>query len=320
VQLILAGKAHPQDTQGKELIRRIIHYTRRFDLRNHILFVEDYDINVARYMVQGVDCWLNTPRRPMEASGTSGMKAAANGGLNISIPDGWWCEAELLGENGWSIGRGESYENNEEQDRIESEMLYEILEREVVPTFYGRGRDGLPRAWVQRMKGAIRTICPVFNTHRMVQEYTQRFYLPLAERRASLRADGRARSKVLTDWKERVRQNWDKVHFSAVESGPRDGLSYGSELKVSASVYLDSLTPDDVSVEVYYGDIDPLGRLPRGKAVTMTFAGKQDDGMSRFEGSIPCDKTGQLGFSVRAIPNHPDLSNPHETALITWAQ
>jgi starch phosphorylase len=318
--LILAGKAHPQDTQGKELIRRIIHYTRQYDLRNNILFVEDYDINVARYMVQGVDCWLNTPRRPMEASGTSGMKAASNGGLNISIPDGWWCEAETLGANGWSIGRGESYENNDEQDRIESETLYELLEREIVPTFYDRGRDGLPRLWVQRMKTAIRTICPVFNTHRMVQEYAQRFYLPLAERRDALRANGRKRSLALADWKSKVRQNWGKVHFSSVESGPRDSLDFGSSLKVAANVYLDSLSPEDVTVEVYYGDIDPLGRVPHGRAVPMAFTGKQEDGMSRFEGSIPCDKTGQLGFSVRAIPHHPDLSNPQETTLITWAQ
>ena len=320
VQFIFAGKAHPQDSQGKELIRRIIHYTRRFNLRNNILFLEDYDMNVARYMVQGVDCWLNTPRRPMEASGTSGMKAAANGALNISIPDGWWCEAEFLGENGWSIGRGESYENSDEQDRIESETLYEILEREVVPTFYDRGRDGLPRTWVQRMKTAIRTICPVFNTHRMVQDYTNMYYLPLAERRAVLRADKRKRSLALAAWKDRIRQNWGKVHIPNVESASTDSLSFGSELKVAADVFLDSLEESDVNVEIYYGDIDPLGRIPKGRAVKMRFAGKKTDGICRFEGSIPCDKTGQLGFSVRAVPSHPDLATPHETALITWAQ
>lgn len=320
VQMILAGKAHPQDSQGKELIRRIIHYTRRFNLRNNILFIEDYDMNVARYMVQGVDCWLNTPRRPMEASGTSGMKAAANGALNISIPDGWWVEAEAMGENGWSIGRGESYENSDEQDRIESETLYELLEREIVPMFYDRGRDGLPRAWVQRMKTAIRTICPYFNTHRMMQDYVRKFYLPLAQRRADLRADGRKRSKELAAWKEKIRQNWSKVAFREVESGPREGLSYGTQLHVSADVYLDSLTQKDVMVELYYGEIDPLGRIPRGKPVKMTYAGKQEGGVYRFEGTIPCEKTGQQGFAVRVIPNHPDLCEKHEMALITWAQ
>ncbi len=320
VQLIIAGKAHPQDTQGKEVIRRIIHYMRRHDLRNNVVFIEDYDMNVARYMVQGVDCWLNTPRRPMEASGTSGMKAAANGALNISIPDGWWCEAEGLGENGWSIGRGETYENNDEQDRIESEMLYEILEREVVPTFYDRGRDGLPRAWVRRMKTAIRTICPFFNTQRMILEYTNRFYLPLARRREVLRADGRRRSLELAQWKEKVRQNWNKVQFTNVEAAAEDALYYGSELQVTAELHLDSLSEKDINVEVYYGDLDPLGRIPRGKAVKMRFTGKKEGDIHRFEGAIPCDKTGQLGFAVRAVPSHSDLIQPHETALITWAQ
>jgi starch phosphorylase len=320
VQFVIAGKAHPQDTQGKELIRRIIHYARRYNLRNHILFIEDYDINVARYMVQGVDCWLNTPRRPMEASGTSGMKAAANGALNISIPDGWWCEAEGLGENGWSIGRGESYENPDEQDRIESETLYELMEREIVPMFYERGRDGLPRAWVQRMKTAIRTICPVFNTQRMILEYTNRFYLPLAVRRAELRAEGRKRSKELADWKERIRQYWGRVRFVNVQSVANGTLSYGTDMKVVADLVLDALSEQDVKVEVYYGDIDPLGRIPRGKAIPMRFTGKTEDGVCHFEGSIPCDKTGQLGYSIRAVPNHPDLSSPHEMALITWAE
>jgi len=187
VLLIVAGKAHPADTQAKELIRQFIHFARDPEVRNHIVFLEDYDINVARYMVQGGDCGLNTPRRPMEASGTSGMKAAANGALNISIPDGWWCEAENLGPNGWSIGKGERYDSTEEQDLVESEALYEILEQEVVPMFYDRGSDGLPREWISRMKSAIRTICPVFNTYRMVQEYTDRFYIPWSSRRIELR-------------------------------------------------------------------------------------------------------------------------------------
>ena len=161
-------------------------------MRGRILFIEDYDINVARYMLQGVDCWLNTPRRPMEASGTSGMKAAVNGALNISIPDGWWCEAEILGENGWSIGKGEMYDTTEEQDRVESAALYEILEKEVVPMFYNRGRDGLPREWITRMKTAIRTISPVFNTYRMVEEYANRFYIPCCRRRQTLFVEDRA--------------------------------------------------------------------------------------------------------------------------------
>jgi starch phosphorylase len=319
VQMIIAGKAHPADNQGKDLIRRLIHYVRQFNVRNHLIFVEDYDINVARYMVGGVDCWLNTPRRPLEASGTSGMKAAANGVLNISIPDGWWCEAELLGENGWSIGRGETYDNPDEQDYVESQTLYEILEREVVPTFYDRGRDGLPRRWVERMKTAIRTICPVFNTHRMVEEYGELFYLPSTRRRNELRANDRERFRQLAAWKEKIRKSWDKVRFASVHSGPAESLPFGSSLSVTTEVFLHDLTPEDIIVEIYYGDVDAFGRLPAGKAIKMACAGKRDGGVYRFEGAVTCDKTGQLGFSLRVIPNHPDLAQKHETAMITWA-
>jgi len=319
VQLIIAGKAHPQDTQAKELIRQVIHYARQAEVRNRVLFIEDYDINVARYMVQGVDCWLNTPRRPFEASGTSGMKAAANGALNISIPDGWWCEAESLGENGWSVGRGESYSDPNEQDLVESEALYEILEKEVVPMFYDRGRDGLPRHWVERMKTAIRTICPVFNTMRMVQEYTTRFYLPCTRRRAVLRAEGRKRSIALTAWKEKVRRVWGNVKFTKLESSSLETLMYGSSLPVTADLFLDTLSKEDVLVEVYYGDVTPSGEVPKGQPIAMACTADLGGNVYRYEGLIPCEKTGLQGFMARAIPSHPDLANKHETTLITWA-
>ena len=319
VQFIIAGKVHPQDTQAKELIRRMIHYARQPELRNRIAFIEDYDINVARYMVQGVDCWLNTPRRPMEASGTSGMKAASNGALNISVVDGWWGEAEILGENGWSIGRGESYIDPNEQDQVESEALYEILEKEAVPLFYDRGRDGLPRDWIHMMKTAIRTICPVFNTNRMVQEYTNRFYIPAAIRRGTLRADDRKRSKELTEWKLRVQSIWSNVHFTNVESGQTEKLPFGSILEVTADLYLDTLKPEDADAEIYYGDLDTLGRIPKGNTVPMECIQTLENNVYRFRGGVPCLKTGQQGLMVRAIPSHRDLATKHELALITWA-
>ena len=319
VQLIIAGKAHPQDTQAKELIRRIVHYARQPEVRNRVVFLEDYDINVARYMVQGVDCWLNTPRRPMEASGTSGMKAAANGALNISVLDGWWCEAARPGENGWSIGRGESYDDPNEQDTVESEALYDIVEKEAVPMFYERGRDGVPRRWVARMKDSIRTICPVFNTHRMVREYAERFYIPLSIRRAGLRGDGRKRSFALTSWKEKVNETWARVQFRKVEAEESQGLPYGSSLPVVAELFLDSLTDEDVEVEIYYGDVNPSGQIPKGRTVTMKCTDRLGDGLYRFEGAILCDKTGLQAFTVRVVPSHKDLANKHETMLITWA-
>lgn len=320
VQMIIAGKAHPQDSQAKELIRHVIHFARRPDVRNRIIFIEDYDINVARYLVQGVDCWLNTPRRPLEASGTSGMKAAANGALNISILDGWWCEAVELDDVGWSIGKGESYADPSEQDRVESEALYEILEKEVVPLFYEQGRDRLPRRWIQKMKTSIRMICPVFNTNRMVQEYTRRFYLPCTLRRNALRAEDRKRTRELARWKRTVRQNWGKVKVTKVDSGPRESLPFGTTLQVTAEVYLDSLKPQEVFVELYYGDIDRNDEIANGKTTPMECTKDLGKGMFRFEGGVPCEKTGMQGFMVRLIPKHDDLANKHETALITWAE
>ena len=318
VQFIIAGKAHPADTQGKELIRDLVHFGRDPELRNHFVFIEDYDLNVARYMVQGVDCWLNTPRQPMEASGTSGMKAAANGALNISIPDGWWCEAKQWSDVGWSVGNGELYDHTDEQDNIESETLYDLLEMEVAPMFYDRGRDGLPREWIAWMKAAIHNICPVFNTYRMVQEYADRCYIPCSIRRIELMDNNRKRALELAAWKEKIAAAWNRVSINTVESGNGEALQFGSNFSVSAEVALGELTSDDVTVEIYYGELDPQGQIPTGKTVEMTCAKKIQDSTYRFEGAIHCDRTGQLGYTIRIIPNHPDLAQKHETALITW--
>jgi glycogen phosphorylase len=201
----------------------------------------------------------------------------------------------------------------------ESEMLYDLLEQEIVPAFYDRGRDGLPRAWAARMKTAIRTLNPVFNTHRMVQEYTDRFYIPASLRHIALDSDGRLRSRELAEWKRRVKQSWEGVHFVKVESGPTENLLFGTQLEVTADVHLAGLSTDDVTVEIYYGDVDPYGRIPAGKHAAMTFVESLDGNVLRFRGNVPCNKTGQQGFSVWVIPSHGDLGHKHETALVTWA-
>jgi len=318
VQFIIAGKAHPADTAGKQLIRDLHHFANDPVVRDRVVFIEDYDMNVARYMVQGVDCWLNTPRRPMEASGTSGMKASANGALNISIPDGWWCEAEDLGDNGWSIGHGEDYASTEEQDDVESQAMYEILEREVAPIFYQRGTDGLPREWIRRMKEAIRTIVPFFNTSRMVQNYTERYYIPLSIRREKFIAGDAAKALALADWKQRIADAWPQVRVVSFDAEERSGLPVSTEVSVHAEVQLGSLKPGDVLVEVYHGALDVRGKVPAGKCAEMTPGEDLGNGTWRYRGKFRCEATGKRGFSVRVVPNHADLREKHETALITW--
>src|SRR5436190_5348582 len=200
VQLLFAGKAHPRDHGGKELIAEIVHIARRPEFRRRVVFLEDYEINLARYMVQGVDVWLNNPRRPLEASGTSGMKICPNGGINLSILDGWWVEGYAQ-DNGWAIGAGEEYTDLHYQDDVESRAIYDLLEQEIVPLFYNRSSDGVPRGWVRFMKRSMSTCCPVFNTNRMVQEYIEKCYWPSAQRFDRLAADGLKNAAKLAEWR-----------------------------------------------------------------------------------------------------------------------
>ncbi|HZP84904.1 MAG TPA: alpha-glucan family phosphorylase [Chthonomonadaceae bacterium] len=320
VQILMAGKAHPRDDGGKDLIRQVIHFSRREEVRNRIVFLEDYDLSVARHLVQGVDVWLNTPRRLMEASGTSGMKVLANGGLNCSILDGWWDEGYRMGSQlGWAIGKGEEYADPDYQDKVEASALYDLLEKEIVPLFYDRGTDGLPRAWISRVKNSMKTLCPVFNTHRMVSEYAERYYLPATERYHRLTANGLKRAKELVDWKQRVRDAWPQVRVEKVTMAP-DGsttVPFGTNLHVTATVRLGNLTPEDVQVEAYHGPLDVNHQVPHGTPIALTWK-SSTDGVHTYEGDVPCDNSGLQGFSVRILPIHEDVALPQELALITW--
>jgi len=323
VQLMFAGKAHPRDNPGKELIREIIHHARRPELRNRIVFIEDYDVNVARYLVQGADIWLNTPRRPREASGTSGMKATANGALNVSILDGWWDEA-YSAETGWAIGHGEEYTEDqyEYQDRVEANALYDLLEKEIVPLFYERGRDGVPRGWLAKMKAAIRDHAAMFNTNRMVLEYCERCYLPSAERSQHLMADGLARAKALAAWKDTIQQKWEQIRIDRLWTDGPDGqeIRVGDQLQVHAQVSLGELKPTDVAVELYYGALDADGMIVQGQAIPMLIAQSKGEGQYVFAGAISCRTSGRHGFALRVIPHHEDMGNPFELGLVLWGR
>jgi starch phosphorylase len=321
VQLVFSGKAHPKDHGGKELIAEILHIARRPEFRRRVVFIEDYDMNVARYLVQGVDVWLNNPRRPLEASGTSGMKVAANGGLNLSILDGWWCEG-YQGDNGWAIGAGEEYTDLTYQDDLESRAIYDLLEQEIVPMFYTRSSDNLPRGWLRTMKRSIGTLAPVFNTGRMVAEYMTTAYWPAAQRYRKLTAGNLASARDLAKWRRNMVQGWNRVRVEAVEArGPADPMHVGNDLGVKVRVDLGAFRPDDVEVQLFHGLVDSLGEIPQPQTVTMSHNGvpvQEGSSVWLFTGTIPCRSSGQHGYAVRILPHHSDLANPYEPGLVCW--
>ena len=317
VQIIYAGKAHPADQEGKDFIRQVVHFARKPEFRQRIVFLEDYDIKVGRYLYQGVDVWLNTPRRPLEASGTSGMKAAANGAINISVLDGWWDEA-YDGTNGWAVGRGEEYEDAGYHDQVESQAVYQMLENEVVPMFYARGRDGVPREWVRRMKNAMKTVCPVFSAYRMVKEYAERLYLPAGQAWDVLGAKGLERARALAVWKERVRAHWKEVAVRSVQADMVTPLEAGTTRQVRAEVALGSLAPKDVSVALYAGPLSGEGQIISAGVAEMKVEGSPRTGVYVYSGMLHGITTGLQGFRIRILPAHEDLGNPLLMNCITW--
>jgi glycogen phosphorylase len=330
IQFIFAGKAHPKDTGGKEIIRHIVKYAGEEAVRRRILFLEDYDIDVARFLVKGVDVWLNNPRRPMEASGTSGMKAAVNGVLNMSTADGWWPEG-YTPDGGWVIGDEQDYQNPDYQDTIEAQAIYGILENEVGPLFYQRSPDGLPRAWIQRMRSTIRWVAPRFNTHRMVAEYARRFYNPAAARHQYLASEAMIRAKAISQWKSTMREAWPGFAVKQVLmniNGSSDGeplnprqpeLKVGSELNVRALVKLGRVKPEDVSVELYHGPTDSWGNIQEGTPIPMAHEQRVgEDGEHWFAGRMACTATGHHGVTVRVLPSHPDQISAYDLGLILW--
>lgn len=319
VQIIFAGKAHPHDNGGKELIKNIAEICRREEFRDHIVFLEDYDINVARYMVQGVDVWLNNPRRPLEASGTSGMKVPPNGGLNFSILDGWWDEA-YDGQNGWAIGNREEYTDLEYQDEVESNALYNVLENEIIPLYYERGRDDIPRQWVTAMKWSMQTVCPQFSTNRMVADYFNKFYTNASRRYINMTSDDFKKSKELKSWKDNIYSKWSKVSFeNTMSEMPSRNLQVGSKFEVKTIVNLGNIAPDSVRVELYHGKLSMKGEITEPTIVEMKHSSDLGNGRHSFIGSLECVNTGQSGYAIRMYPYHKDLGYKFDMKMIIWS-
>ena len=318
VQIIMAGKAHPQDGPAKELIRKVVHFANREEVRHRVMFIQGYDIGVARMMLQGCDVWLNTPRRPLEACGTSGMKAIANGVLNFSTLDGWWDEA--YDQNyGWAIGRGETYEDHHLQDEVESRDIYNLLEREIVPLFYDRGLDNLPSGWLQKMKAAMSDLCPVFNSHRMVQDYVNDWYVGASRRYNDLSREDMQGAKDLALWRQKIMVNWDQIRIDRVSVQNGKPVPVSGKLKVEAEIFLNELEPEDVDVEAYFGPLSLRDEFVQRSTVQMKATAPGDKGNYRFEGEIPCGETGKYGFTIRILPSSRKLETPYTAGLVIWA-
>jgi starch phosphorylase len=318
VQIIVAGKAHPHDSPGKELIRKMIHFANRPEVRHRFVFIQDYNIRVARMMLRGCDVWLNNPRRPLEACGTSGMKAIPNGVLNLSTLDGWWDEG--YDQNyGWAIGRGETYEDHHLQDEVESRDIYNLLEREIIPLFYERGLDNLPPGWLEKMKAAMRDLCPVFHSHRMVQEYNEQFYISVSRRYSELSGNDMQGAKDLAVWRQKVMTSWDQIRINRVSVYDGLPVPVSGYLKIGSDVALGQLDPEDVDVEIYFGPLSFEDEFTEKETIRMKAVESDGNGNHHFEGEIPCFHTGKYGFTIRIMPSRRKMETPYTTGLVIWA-
>jgi len=288
-------------------------------MENRIVFLDDYDSYIARRLVQGVDLWLNHPLRPQEASGTSGMKAAPNGGLNLSVLDGWWCEG-YNGNNGWAIGSEIEDGGVEFQNEVDSSSLYQLLENQIIPLYYAKPDGKLPLAWLQLMRESIRSVTPAFNTHRMVKEYSERLYIPAAKSHGDFSRDACAAAVELSQWKTKIRKEWAQVRVNDVQVSNQDkqNIPVGESLQVQARVHLGPVNPRHVRVEAYHGESENGGI--KNPAVTVLAEGNQNgDGSYIYEGVVPALESGAYAFSIRVVPTHPHLMQSHELRLITWS-
>jgi glycogen phosphorylase len=320
VQFIFAGKAHPRDESGKTLIQQVFKLSHEPGFENRVVFIEDYDTYIGRRLVQGVDLWLNNPLRPLEASGTSGMKLPPNGGLNLSVLDGWWCEG-YNDKNGWVIGSEIQDGNVEFQNDVDSASLYQLLENQIIPLYYARPDGRFPLAWLQLMRESIRSITPTFNTHRMVKEYTERLYVPAAKAFTEFSSNGRQPATDLSKWKARMRKDWPQIKIFDVQIENKDRLNIqvGESLQISARVHLGAVDPQHVRVEAYHGEAE--NDAIRNATITVLDQSKQSEGNGDYlyKGLVPAAESGTYGFTVRVVPVHPHVMQPHELRLIAWA-
>ncbi|HEY9562778.1 MAG TPA: alpha-glucan family phosphorylase [Nocardioides sp.] len=317
VQLVIAGKAHPADDGGKRLIQEMVRFADDPEVRHRIVFLPGYDIAMAQPLYPGCDVWLNNPLRPYEACGTSGMKAALNGGLNLSILDGWWDEW-YDGSNGWAIPSADGIVEEDRRDDIEASALYDLIENDVAPRFYDLDADGLPSRWIEMVRHTLKSLGPRVLSTRMLRDYVEQLYLPAA--RASATLSDPSRASEFAAWKRRVRDGWDAVRIEHVEShGVADSPQIGSRLEVAAFVSLGELTGDDVAVELVHGRIGPDDELIDPRTLPLGVAESWAGGRHRFDGALSLDRSGPFGYTVRVVPRHELAASAAETGLVRIA-
>ncbi len=316
IQFIIAGKSHPADGGGKDLIQQIVRFTQAHGLAGRIVFLENYNMHVARYLVQGCDVWLNNPRRGMEASGTSGMKAALNGGLNCSILDGWWDEA-YNDQVGWAIGYREEHSSPDTADEVESRSLYALLENTIIPMFYDRDDRGIPRQWVGMMKESIAQLGPVYNTNRMVRQYAEQYYLPAAVRQAKLSEEGLAGSVARAAQIDALRAAWPGVRFIHVQRDGEGPVHPGGRLRIAADVTLNGLSTESVRVQAVLGQVDADGVWHDARVLDLVAEGA-DSHTTRYTLDHPAASCGGFGVALRVVPGGPMVQGVTVPGLIRW--
>ena len=319
VQIVIAGKSHPADDEGKRLIQKLYEFAQEHDVRNRIVFLPNYDIAMAQVLYPGTDVWLNNPLRPLEACGTSGMKAALNGSLNLSILDGWWAEF-YDEENGWAIPTADAAGDEAERDELEAASMYDLIENQIAPRFYDRDYDGVPTRWVASIRHTLSTLSPSLSADRMVKEYVTRLYVPAAHAEEAISADTYQPARELAEWKDRVIAAWPSVAVTHVESGGVDAVpEVGDNLHVRAHVDLGGLSPSDVRVEVVYGKAHDGDQLQNIQRLALDLESHDLGAEATFGGTVPLARAGSFGYNVRVVPRHPLLATPAELGLIAVA-